>query len=259
MTGAAVNRWTLHRGDMMRWLLDAPSASVDALITDPPYSSGGVFRGDRMGSTDSKYTRTEYQGQRPDFDGDNRDQRSFLTWMALWLWESKRVLKAGAPVVLFCDWRQLPTVTDALQAGGMVWRGLAVWDKTYACRKQMDGFAAQSEYIPWGSNGPMPRDGRTGCLPGVFTVPVRGEDKHHQTGKPTALMREIVKICPPGGLILDPFAGSGTTGVAALFEGRRFVGCETVAEVADVAERRLADAASAADGTFATAPLFGAP
>lgn len=249
----------IHRGDMLRWLLDAPAESVDALITDPPYSSGGQFRGDRMGSTDKKYTQTTAAtvGTRPDFDGDNRDQRSFLAWMSVWLWEAKRVLVPGAPVVLFTDWRQLPTVTDALQAGGMVWRGIAVWDKTEAARPQMDGFKAQAEYMVWGSNGPMPRDGRTGCLPGVFQARVDQRDKHHQTGKPTALMREVVKICPPGGLILDPFAGSGTTGVAALFEGRRFVGCETVPEVADIAERRLADAASAADGTFETAPLFG--
>ena len=249
--------WTLHRGDSLHWLLDAPDASVDALITDPPYSSGGQFRGDRTGSTDKKYTSSEWQGKRPDFDGDNRDQRSFLTWMSVWLWEAKRVLLPGAPVVLFTDWRQLPTVTDALQAGGMVWRGIAVWDKTGACRPQMDSFAAQAEYMVWGSNGPMPRDGRTGCLPGVFQARVDQRDKHHQTGKPTALMREIVKICPPGGLIFDPFTGSGTTGVAALCEGRRFIGCETVPEVADVAERRLADAASASAGTFETAPLFG--
>lgn len=123
-------RWTLHRGDMWRWMLDAPDASADALITDPPYSSGGQFRGDRTGSTDAKYTRMEFQGRRPDFAGDNRDQRSYLAWMAMWLWEAKRVLVPGAPVVLFTDWRQLPATTDALQAGGMVWRGVAVWDKT---------------------------------------------------------------------------------------------------------------------------------
>ncbi len=249
--------WTLHRGDMWRWMLDAPGASADALITDPPYSSGGAFRGDRMATTDTKYTRTEFQGVRPDFDGDNRDQRSFMAWMAMWLWEAKRVLVPGAPVVLFTDWRQLPTVTDALQSGGMVWRGIAVWDKTEAARPAMDSFKAQAEYMVWGSNGPMLRDGRTGCLPGVFRARVDQRDKHHQTGKPTALMREVVKICPPGGLILDPFAGSGTTGVAALFEGRRFVGCETVLEVADVAERRLREAEAAASGTHATTPLFG--
>lgn len=246
--------WTLHRGESLRFLRDLPDASVDALITDPPYSSGGMTRGDRMGSTDSKYTGTEFRGARPDFAGDNRDQRAFLTWCTLWLSESMRVLRPGSPVVLFTDWRQLPTMTDALQAGGFVWRGIAVWDKTQACRKSMDGFSAQSEYMVWGSAGAMARDGRVGCLPGVFQHRVDGSDKHHQTGKPSLLMREIVRICVKGGTILDPFAGSGTTGVAAVLEGRRFIGCEIVSEIADTAEARL----RAAVGTLTpdAAPLF---
>ena len=249
--------WTLHRGDMLRWLTEQPDGAFDALITDPPYSSGGAFRGDRMGSTDSKYTQTENQGRRPDFEGDNRDQRSFLIWMNLWLAEVKRVLKPGAPVVLFTDWRQLPTMTDAMQVGGLVWRGIAVWDKTEAARPQMDAFKAQCEYIIWGSNGPMVRSGVVGCLPGVFRHSVKQIDKHHQTGKPTPLMRDVVRICPAGGVVLDPFAGSGTTGVAALLEGRRFVGCELSEAYHAIASARLVEAAAAAEGTHATAPLFG--
>lgn len=250
--------WEMHRSDALRWLTEYEGPPFDALITDPPYSSGGQFRGDRMGSTDSKYTQTESQGVRPDFDGDTRDQRSFLTWMAVWLMAARRCLVVGAPVVLFSDWRQLPTMTDALQAGGMVWRGIAVWDKTPACRPAMDSFAAQAEYIVWGSNGPMPRDARAGCLPGVFTHRVAQNDKHHQTGKPTPLMRDIVRICPKGGAALDPFAGSGTTGVAALLEGRRFVGLEITDAYHEIAQRRLREAAAAFQGTHETTPLFGA-
>ena len=246
--------WPLHRGESLAWLMSLPDASADALITDPPYSSGGMTRGDRMGRTDTKYTSTEARGVRPDFAGDNRDQRAFLMWCTLWLSEAMRVLRPGAPVVLFTDWRQLPTMTDALQAGGMVWRGIAVWDKTGSCRPQMDAFAAQAEYMVWGSAGPMARDGAVGCLPGVFVHPVRQDDKHHQTGKPTRLMRDVVKICPPGGVVLDPFTGSGTTGVAALMESRRFAGCEIVPEIADTAEERLR--AASGDLTPAAAPLF---
>ncbi len=116
-------RWTLHKGDSLRVLTELPSDSVDAVITDPPYSSGGMYRGDRMQSTGDKYICTDVKLSRADFAGDTRDARSFGYWCSLWLAESLRVAKEGSPIVLFCDWRQLPMVTDAIQAGGWLWRG----------------------------------------------------------------------------------------------------------------------------------------
>ena len=68
----------------------------------------------------------------------------------------------------------------------------------------------------------------------------RGEGNVHPTVKPVALMRWLCRlVTPPGGLVLDPFAGSGTTGVAALQEGLRFAGCEREAEYAKIARARL--------------------
>lgn len=248
LTGDA--RWAVvDAWDSLALLAALPTASVDALITDPPYSSGGAFRGDRTGSTDAKYTQSQHQGARPDFAGDTRDQRAFAYWTALWLAEATRVVKPGGPAVLFIDWRQLPSMTDALQAGGWVWRGIAVWDKTEGVRPQMGSFRSQCEYLVWGTNGA--RDdaaaAAVGVLPGVFRVPVRADDKHHQTGKPTALMQEVVRIAPPGGVILDPFAGSGTTGVAALLTGRRAILCERVAEYSGIARARCGAADSGTD------------
>jgi len=69
----------------------------------------------------------------------------------------------------------------------------------------------------------------------------RGEGNVHPTCKPTKLMAYLCKlITPPGGLVLDPFAGSGSTGVGALREGFRFVGIEREAEYVEIAKRRLA-------------------
>ena len=68
----------------------------------------------------------------------------------------------------------------------------------------------------------------------------RGEGNNHPTVKPTALMRYLVRlITPPGGTVLDPYMGSGTTGVAAAIEGFDFVGVEQDAEYLDVAEKRI--------------------
>ena len=71
----------------------------------------------------------------------------------------------------------------------------------------------------------------------------RGETNKHPTVKPTALMRYLCKlITPPGGLVLDPFTGSGSTGRGAVLEGFRFIGMELDAEHVEEAKRRIVEA-----------------
>jgi site-specific DNA-methyltransferase (adenine-specific) len=148
---------------------------------------------------------------------------------------------------------------NGTKTGGWVWRGTVVWDKTEACRPAMGRFAAQCEYVVWGTAGPSNDDEEVGCLWGVIREPVRMADKHHVTGKPTAVMQRLVRICAPGGVVLDPFAGSGTTGVAALLEGRRFLGVEVAGEYAQIARERLGATRSQidlADYRAGQTPLF---
>ena len=73
--------WTLIHGEALAVLRDLPDASVDALITDPPYSSGGMMRGDRMTTPANKYS-PRHQGYHT-FSGDNRDAHSWAFWCAL--------------------------------------------------------------------------------------------------------------------------------------------------------------------------------
>jgi DNA modification methylase len=91
-----------------------------------------------------------------------------------------------------------------------------------------------------------------------YTAKASGEDRDemlgdvpknvHPTVKPTDLMRYLVRIVtPPGGLVLDPFTGSGSTGRAAMLEGMRFVGCELSPEYAEIARARI---------RFTLGPLF---
>ena len=110
---------------------------------------------------------------------------------------------------------ELPSPFKALQIGS-VWR---------ADRPQKGRFRQQSEYIVWGSNGPMPVNRPVGCLPGVFRY-ANPQNRIHVTEKPLQLMRDLVKICVPGGRILDPFCGAGTTVLASRLEGYEAVGIE---------------------------------
>ncbi len=229
----------LYRGDCLDFLYSLPDACADALITDPPYSSGGLHIGARQRSTSEKYQLTQTKKQYADFQGDHRDQRGHLAWCVLWLSQCHRILKTGAPICLFSDWRQVPITTDALQAAGFTWRGITVWDKTEMGRPSMGRFRAQAEYVVWGSKGPMPQDRGVGVLPGVYRHPIHPKDKLHLTGKPVPLMADLVKICAPGGTILEPFAGSGTTLVAAEAGGFNWLASELSPDYAAVTEARL--------------------
>lgn len=209
---------TVFQGDSLHVLRTIPTASVDAVVTDPPYSSGGMMRGDRYVKTSDKYVLTGTKVDHPEFYGDNRDQRGFLAWCSLWLAECVRIVKPGGYLMAFTDWRQLPTLSDAIQAGGWVWRGIVVWDKTEQSRPQMGWFRAQCEYVLVASNGGMgkeqDREVRV-CAPGCFRENVRSAEKLHITGKPVSLMKRLMEVLPSGATVLDPFAGSGTTALAA--------------------------------------------
>lgn len=216
--------WTMLHGDTIQIVQHFEPGVFDAVITDPPYASGGATAAEKNRTTNQKYSSMDKAKALPDFDGDQKDQRSWTRWMAGWLEDVRRACKPGAPVVLFIDWRQLPSITDALQWAGWIWRGVAVWDKM-TCRPQKGRFRQQAEFIVWGSNGAMPINRNVGCLPGVFRYS-NPQNRLHVTEKSLPLMRDVVKICEPGGRILDPFAGAGTTVLASVLEGYEAVGIE---------------------------------
>lgn len=233
MTG----RWQIIHADALDALRNISPGSVDLVLTDPPYSSGGLTRGDRMSLTTSKYTDQSNSGAAAlaAFAGDNRDQRGWLHWSALWLGLCLRAAKPGALLACFVDWRQLPTLTDAVQAGGWVWRGVSAWDKPDA-RPQLGRPAQSCEFVVWATAGARAVGGDQG--PRTYSG-VAPRVREHQTQKPIAMLQQWVDLAPRGGLVLDPFAGSGTTGEAALLNGRRFIGIEVTDHYAEVARRRL--------------------
>ena len=107
---------SLYQGDALRVLTTLPEASVDAVLTDPPYSSGGVTLGARQVDPAQKYQSSGTKKQYPPMLGDSKDQHSWIMWCTLWLGECWRIAREGAPLMVFTDWRQLPALSDAVQA-----------------------------------------------------------------------------------------------------------------------------------------------
>lgn len=211
---------------------------VDAVVTDPPYSSGGAMRSDRMTSTVAKYVSSNSAGQVTlrHFDGDNRDQRGYFVWCSLWMSMAMSASKKSANFLCFTDWRQLPTTTDAVQSGGWVWRGLGVWHKP-GVRMQRGGMSGSAEYVVWSTAGEWNRD-IDHAPKNVFEFGA-AKSKLHIAEKPEPVLSWLVPFAPKGGLVLDPFAGSGTTLRVAKDLGRRAIGVEIREDYCEIAAKRL--------------------
>ncbi|MGL4576136.1 MAG: DNA-methyltransferase [Burkholderiaceae bacterium] len=229
--------WEVRLGDCLIELQKLADNSVDAFIMDPPYCQGSGVASNGVGaSTKTKYVQS---GQKrgaallPSFVGDHRTQRGLARFLERVFFECYRALKPGGQIMVCFDFRNLVLCTDALQIAGFLWHGLVVWDKTVACRP-MRPFKRQCEYIAFASKGSLKT---SVCLPGV--VQARSKHEFHQTQKPDAVMDHLLQAIEPGALVIDPFCGSGSTGVAALKRGCQFIGIELVPEIAEIARTRL--------------------
>lgn len=227
--------------DCLEGLREIPDGSVDLVLTDPPYSSGGAFSGDRRSRTAVKYTGSYGNiSDLPDFSGDNMDQRGFMEFSRQVFAKCREKTKPDGVIAVFIDWRNLPALTDALQAAGWVWRGIVVWHKPNG-RPTKGRYRSEFEYVVWGSNGPMPFDRGVGCLPGYYKYNnVAAKDRQHQTEKPLQLIEDLLEIVPKGATVLDPFMGSGTTAAACVRTGRHYIGFELSKEYHAIAEQRIA-------------------
>lgn len=230
----------LYCGDALELLAELPDNSIDAVITDPPYSSGGQFRGDRARTTVEKYVQSGAMVIRQEFQGDNLDQRIWMQWCAWWLSDVFRVLSDGGVALSFIDWRQLPALTDAIQLSGLVWRGLCTWWKPGV--RMMKGRVSNSaEYIAYATKGAHDSDGEE-SIQNVFSCqPLTGDDKVHIAQKPIEVLKWVSGAVRAGGSVLDPFLGSGTTAIACAQTGRPFIGFEKDGPTFAKAVKRITD------------------
>ena len=226
-------------GDALDIIPRLEANTFDAILTDPPYASGSTTMKGRMLDTAKKYTSAKINNILPNFEGDQQDQLSWIIWSAVWMGMCKDVLKPGGVFAFFIDWRQIPAMSIAIQMAGLTPRGTVVWDKRNS-RPQKGRFKQQCEFIMWGSKGKLDINRDVPILPGIYSYSnVQGKKRLHQTQKPIPLMSDVIKICEPNSLILDPFAGSGSTIESAIASGHRSVGIEKTADYYNLAKGRI--------------------
>jgi site-specific DNA-methyltransferase (adenine-specific) len=198
---------TLHHGDCLEVLRGLPDGSVDAVVTDPPYGTGKL---------ETRGAAYKVKPQRADFAWD--------TWDSSWM--SGVVAKCMAIFVP-------PKALSAMLARG---RLLCAVTKQGVCVRNVSPVYRTQPIVLLGKTPVNYR--RDWC---EFVQ--AGTRKNHPTEKPLNVMEWLVELTTnEGDIVLDPFMGSGTTGVACVNTGRNFIGIEIDKGYYEIAERRIAEA-----------------
>lgn len=221
--------WDLVLGDCLEGMARLADRSVDHVITDPPYSEhvhGKSMRGGRGGG---KRVGLGFEALRADVRAGCCEQ--FARLARRW-------------VLVFSDVESAHLWRRDLEAAGLEFVRTGIWVKIGPTPQFTgDRPAAGAEAITIAHRRLVRKRWHGGGKPGIWSCPTAhryGDRVVHTTQKPESLMESLVlDFTNPGDLILDPFAGSGTTGVAALRNGRRFLGWERDTACHAIATKRL--------------------
>lgn len=225
-------------GDCLARMADLPDASIDAVVMDPPYCSGAVTEAGRSAAK-SQGVCSERSDAVDWFRGDNMGTAGIAFLLRAVAFESCRILRPSGSLLCFMDWRQVPNLVPAIESAGLRYQNLVVWDK--GSPAMGFGFRATHEMCAHFTNGePAFYSVAHGNVLRVKRVP--SADREHFAQKPIELLRTMLSVvCPPGGTVLDPFCGSGSTLVAAASLGMSAIGFERDRGFVEVARKRLGD------------------
>lgn len=239
-------KYELLHGDCLNLLPVMPEGSVDVVWTDPPYflSNGG------MTCKNGKRVKVN-KGQWDESKGLQQDHEFHHAWLS----QCQRLLKPHGTIWVSATHHTLFSIGYAMQELGFKILNLVTWEKpnpppNLACRY----FTHSTEQIIWAAKNSDSKhlfnyadmraenEGKQMKTVWTFKTPSKAEKSHgdHPTQKPLALVRRcLLASTSAGDLVLDPFAGSGTTCVAAVSTGRRFIGIEKDAAYRQLSQERM--------------------
>lgn len=214
----------LHHGDCLEKLRLIEPMSVQAVITDPPYMIGSISVGDPSSKS-----------------GTWADMENSAYWFSAWITQCKRILKPDGFLIVFGNWRSIPTLIRAFSLAEIQAQSCMVWDKQWIGPGGPSALRPVYEIAMFAA---MPEAKiRNRSAKDIYTCKWMAgnmKESKHPAEKPVQVMRHLISLtAPDGGLIVDPFMGSGTTGRAAFLEGCDFVGIEREAEWVQTAKQRI--------------------
>ena len=215
----------LYLGDCIDIMRDMADKSVDAVITDPPY-----------GINYQSAWRIDKNSRFPTIAGD-------VSLDFVWLAEAYRITKDNGCIFCFCRWDTEREFQTAITDVGFDLQSQVIWDRgVHGLGDLKRQFAPMHDNALFATKGmfsfPLHRP------KSVYRIDRLSADKlEHPTQKPTGLMQRILlDVTATNHIALDPFMGSGTTGVACVQTGRNFIGVEIDPTYYTIAERRIHDA-----------------
>jgi len=213
-------RVTLYCGDCLMILPELPK--VDAVVTDPPY--GIAFQ---------SAWRTERALR---FDRIVNDGRPFI-W---WLFHAEGLLASPGPLLCFCRWDSAEVFRLAIEWAGLKIGSQLVWDRVVHGMGDPPSRPSPRHDIIWFAVKGRYRLPATRPTSIYQYQRISADALEHPNQKPDALMVALLQdFTLPAQTVLDPFMGSGTTGVACIRTGRRFIGVEISEEYCAIAQRRI--------------------
>ena len=208
----------LKKGDCLELMKDIPDESIDMILTDPPY--GMAFQ--------SGYRTIRYEKIKGD---------QSLNWLDDFVDEIFRVSKNNTAHYMFCSFHHIDVFKQAIQKKFKV-KNIITWVKNNTPMGDLKGsFASKTEFIIFFQKGRRLINGKRDS--NVFEYDRTG-NKFHPTQKPVDMTEHMLsKFSDEGNVILDPFMGSGTTGVACVNTNRNFIGYELDQDYFDIATKRI--------------------
>lgn len=209
------------------------NVQVDHIITDPPYN---------ISKANNFSTMKSAHRQGVDF-GEWDKSFDLVNWIS----DAEKILLPGGTFIVFNSYRNLTPIIEKMEACGLVVKDVIKWIKTNPMPRNIDRrYVQDTEYAIWAVKPKNPwvfnkKPDKPYLRAEYRTSTVSGSERTiHPTQKSEKLMREIIEVhSNKGDVILDPFMGSGTTGVAAINARRRFIGCEISDDYFKIATERI--------------------
>jgi DNA modification methylase len=217
----------LHLGDCLDILQKLPRNSVDAIITDPPY-----------GLNDGKGKVTKRGNELVSFNAGEWDNELPLTWIK----EASLIVKNGCWVLSFTDKLSVKDVWQKMVNVELNPKHTFYWIKNNPPPQPRKNFASGVETAVVATKGAVKKWNGGGWELNYFFCPIVANKERtlHPTQKPVSVMKYLINILTePGDTILDPFMGSGSTGVACMQTGRNFIGIEVDPVYFAIAKKRI--------------------